>query len=559
MASYSRSSLSSSSDGVSDTRVERSHPDEMPQLDTLISHLVAAKRSLSSINHVWRANEIVTAARSALEESVVVSARTGFLRRGLNNQLRLLYNVRAEVEEVSLRGRTEFSSVLKSLDAADVRLRKTLDLLQETIVHASFRPEGEEPRSLRDFVDEHGVEELHTALKGSIDTTTSAQAELDSSNSAFDEELDSIRQALGHYRAATKLASSRSSPSASVSSSDSNSSIPSALPLPSMLHLLEMHAQEMANLLESLVQHFDICVTAVKHTEGGGAAAQSITGDIPTGVPVGGRAGSNLEDAADADLNAPLGPLSKSDYREMVNVLIKDAAEAEDVVMEIQDRIGDMETALENVLAQRDALLSVYHATTNVFQHLSSLASTRLSGYIAQAHNSTRVWNEQNECINGGLADLSDLHSLYDGFLDAYDGLILEVSRRKHVRQRVEKVLREARHKLNHLYEEDVNSRETFRVEQGDYLPSDIWPGIGHEPMRVEFQRISGGNLKDAVPHGAKQGGSTTDELKAAMQSTSAGDTADNGEAIPDIPRPIVEQAFARLKARAKSTPSPAA
>ena len=68
----------------------------MPQLETLISHLVAAKRSLSSINHVWRANEIVTAARSALEESVVVSARTGFLRRGLNNQLRLLYSVRTE-------------------------------------------------------------------------------------------------------------------------------------------------------------------------------------------------------------------------------------------------------------------------------------------------------------------------------------------------------------------------------------------------------------------------------------------------------------------------------
>lgn len=117
----------------------------MPQLDTLISHLVAAKRSLSSINHVARANEIVTSARSALEESVVVSARTGFLRRGLNNQLRLLYNVRTEVEEISLRGRTEFASVLKSLDAADVRLRKTLDLLRETIVHASFRPEGKNP------------------------------------------------------------------------------------------------------------------------------------------------------------------------------------------------------------------------------------------------------------------------------------------------------------------------------------------------------------------------------------------------------------------------------
>lgn len=547
MASSSQSSSAPSDGDASAKGVDHPQTDQMPQLDTLISHLVAAKRSLSSISHVWRANEIVTAARSALEESVVVSARTGFLRRGLNNQLRLLYNVRTEVEEISLRGRTEFASVLKSLDAADVRLRKTLDLLQETIVHASFRPEGEEAKSLRDFVDERGVEELHAALKSSIDTTAAAQAELDASNAAFDDELGSIKQALGHYRAATKLASSRSSPSASASSSDSNSSLPSPSSLPPMLHSLEMHAQEMANLLESLVEHFDLCVTAVKHTEGGGAAAQSITGDMPTGVTVG--EGLNA-------MSAPLDPLSESDYREMVNVLIKDAAEAEDVVMEIQDRIGDMESVLENVLAQRDVLLSVYHATTNVYEHLSSLASTRLPGYIAQAHNFTRIWNDENDRINSGLADLSDLHSLYDGFLDAYDGLILEVARRKHVRQRVEKVLRDTRQKLDHLYEEDVNARETFRVEQGDYLPSDIWPGLSREPMRVEFRRISGGNLKDAFP-GPEQENTAADEAREGAQSASAGDAAD-GEIIPDIPRPIVEQAFARLKARAKRIPSPA-
>lgn len=323
-----------------------------------------------------------------------------------------------------------------------------------------------------------------------------------------------------------------------------------------MLHSLETHAQEMANLLQSLVQHFDICVTAVKHTEGGGAAAQSITGDMPSGVPVGGRTGSNAEGGMKmGDPSAPLDPLSESDYREMVNVLIKDAAEAEDVVLEIQDRIGDMESVLENILGQRDALLSVYHATTDIFQHLSSLASARLPVYIVQAHSFSRVWNEQNERINSGLADLSDLHSLYDGFLDAYDGLILEVYRRKHVRQRVEKVLREARNKLNHLYEEDVNGRETFRVEQGDYLPSDIWPGIGREPMRVEFQRISGGILKDAVPQDTNQD-DTTPNPKEETETTPAGDTTDGGEAIPEIPRPIVEQAFARLKARAKRTPS---
>ncbi|KAF4157388.1 hypothetical protein CNMCM6069_005607 [Aspergillus lentulus] len=546
----SSESSSASGGGRHDAGQSPSEEQAVPRLDTLISHLVAAKRSLSSINHVWRANEIVTAARAALEECVVVSARTGFLRRGLNNQLRLLYSVRTEVEEISLRGRSEFAAVLKDLDDADTRLRRTLELLRETIVHPVFRPEGEEPKSLHDFVDERGVEELHATLKSSIDRTTAAQAQLDSSNHAFDDELLSIKEALGTYRAAAKLASSRSSSSPS-SSSASNSSLPSMSSMPSMLHSLEMHAQEMANLLESLVRHFDLCVTAVKHTEGGGAAAKSITGDMPVGVPVSGRMGSNIEEDINNNLNAPLDPLSNSEYQEMVNVLFKDAAEAEDVVMEIQDRIGEMESVLENVLAQRDALRSISNATTDIYQHLSSLGSTRLPGYIAEAHNFTQVWHEENDRISGGLADLSDLNSLYDGFLDAYDGLIVEVARRKHVRQRVEKVLRDARHKLDQLYEEDVTARETFRVEKGDYLPSDIWPEIGREPMRIEFRRISGANVQAVNLQSPSEQEAITGEEEAANRVAPV-ESTDGDEIIPDLPRELVEQAFARLKARVK-------
>ncbi|KAL2863422.1 autophagy-related protein 17 [Aspergillus lucknowensis] len=526
-------------------------PPESPPLETLISHLVAAKRSLSSINHVWRANEIVTAARSTLEESVVVSARTRFLRSGLNNQLRLLYNVRAEVEEISLRGRSEFAGALKSLDAADARLRKTIGLLRETIVHASFRPEGEEPKSLHDFVDERGVEELHTSLRSSIDRTNAAQAELESSNSAFDDELQAIKKALGTYRAATKLASSRSSLSSSGSQSGSSSNLPSLSSTPSMVHFLETHAQEMANLLQSLVRHFDLCVTAIKHTEGGGAAAKSITGDMPAGV-ISGRGGSNSEGELNANLNAPLDPVSDSEYQQMVNVIINDAAEAEDVVMEIQDRIGEMETVIENLLTQRESCAAVYNATKDVFAHLSSLASTRLPGYIAQAHAFTGVWNEEHGRIKGGLADLSDLNSLYDGFLEAYDGLIIEVTRRKHVRHRVEKILRETRHKLDALYEEDVNARETFRVEQGDYLPSDIWPGLSREPMRIEFRRISGGPLKGVLQDAPNRSPEPGEGEREGEQHAHSHEimSSNHGEVIPDLPKPLVEQALARLKSR---------
>ncbi|OQE25516.1 hypothetical protein PENSTE_c006G08363 [Penicillium steckii] len=520
-----------------------SEQDALPSLETLVSYLIVAKRGLSSYHYVWRANEIVTEARTALEDSVVVSSRTTFLRRGLNSQLRLLYNIRSEVADISKRGRSEFSDALKNLDAADARLRDTLDLLRETIVHASFRPKEEQPRSLHDFVDERGVEELHTAMKDSIDRTNTARGDLDTSNREFDDELESIRQALHRYRSATKLASSRASVSSS-SPSASESDLQAVSSMPGMLQSLEEHARKMARNLESLANHFDLCVKVLKHTEGGGAAARSITGDMPTDVS--GEGVLKIEEA----LDAPQAPISEKAYRDMLEVIVNDTPVAEDVVIEFQDRINEMETIFEQVMVQRDALISISNASLDVHRHLSNLASTGLPRYIAQAHNFTRVWNEENERINSGLIELSDLHALYEGFLNAYDSLILEVARRSQVRKRVEKVLQDTQHKLSQLHEEDVIAREAFRIEQGDFLPSDIWPGIGRAPMQVEFLRVSGGQLESA--RGNEDGNQTQDaDAGASTKITTTGDTSE-GEIIPALPKDVIEQAFSRVRARTR-------
>ena len=77
-------------------------------LETLVTHLLASKRSLASISTVWRANEIVTSARSALEESVVLSARTGFLRSGISEQVKILRKVRGGIEIVYKDGQRDF-------------------------------------------------------------------------------------------------------------------------------------------------------------------------------------------------------------------------------------------------------------------------------------------------------------------------------------------------------------------------------------------------------------------------------------------------------------------
>jgi autophagy-related protein 17 len=69
---------------------------------------LASKRALASISTVWRANELVTTARTALEESVILSARSGFLRTGISDQVRVLKKVRSGIENVYKEGQQDF-------------------------------------------------------------------------------------------------------------------------------------------------------------------------------------------------------------------------------------------------------------------------------------------------------------------------------------------------------------------------------------------------------------------------------------------------------------------
>jgi len=37
---------------------------------------------------------------------------------------------------------------------------------------------------------------------------------------------------------------------------------------------------------------------------------------------------------------------------------------------------------------------------------------------------------------------------------------------------------------------EDATEREAFRLDQGDFLPSDLWPGLSNPPPRYEVMPI---------------------------------------------------------------------
>lgn len=449
--------------------------------DILVSHLVAAKRSLN-ITHpsVIRASEIVSDARTTLETSVILSARATFLTRSLESQLKILRAVQFEVEDVSHKTQSEFGAVLKNLDAADARLRSTIEDLRSTMVEKGFRPILEQERTLLDFVDEKPVEDLHDTLKECIGEVYRAKREMDEGNAVFEEDLTSINHAL-----ATKTSDSLSSQSDEIS------------PTPqSLLHEIEEFAKEIAESLESLVKHYDLCVTAIRHTEGGGAAIQAIGDDLPESVNV---------DRPDFSVPAQL--MSSEERKEMLTVLDNDALEVEDVVAEIQDRIAEMEIRLNQMNAFRERKEALHDQITRAFSILEALGQ-RLPSYVAQSQSYLSRWYDQQAKIEEGMSNLEALQEVYDNYLFAYDELLVEVARRRAVKNQMEKVVADAEARLQELYDTDSKAREAFKVKKGDYLPSDIWPGLEDPPLKMEFRAAEGESgslpsIKRSVVEGA--------------------------------------------------------
>jgi autophagy-related protein 17 len=141
--------------------------DHVP-VEVLVKHLLHAKQSLSSINLVLRAHELATNARQMHEDSVVLGAQTEFLRRGIQEQTRVLHLVRKMMTRAYDHGRRDFKKLIVELDRANSLLEETMAALRNTVVDPFLRPPGEEPKCLMDFVDEKTVEGMHNALKESI-------------------------------------------------------------------------------------------------------------------------------------------------------------------------------------------------------------------------------------------------------------------------------------------------------------------------------------------------------------------------------------------------------
>ncbi|KAI1634779.1 kinase activator [Biscogniauxia mediterranea] len=433
---------------------------DLVPVETLVQHLLNAKRSLSSMRLVLRANELVHAARQAYEESIILSAQSQFLRRGIAEQMQLLMRVRWSLQRTYDRGRREFRQIIKTLDATDGRLQGTMDILRGRMVESSFRPAGEERRSLLDFVDELQVDTMRNALKENIQILQATHESFSDDLARFDDDVHTLQKTLTSAPLPT---------SPSASSADQS--------LPHLLSSMMANSHAMAELLASLTKHFDLCVTAVRTTEGGAAlarikaaeATQSQSGDDVSISGVISEQESHVPDFVE--------PMSPEDRAQMLEVVVQDSSEVEDVVQELNERLQSMEAEFGKLDDQTNRIKMAYLGTLEAFRVLEDIGS-RLQSYIAAETEFRDRWVEEHQTIQDKMGEMEDLRVFYENYASSYDGLILEVDRRKALEERVLSIWKKARESVDKIIETDRKERELFRHEVAEYLPTDLWPGM---------------------------------------------------------------------------------
>ena len=466
-------SLSSSSSQSSLQRPSNIAINPSNALGTLLPHLVASKRSLSTIEHVYRANDICTSTRNALEKCAITTARSAFLRNSLTSQLHVLQNVQYQTSRTAHVAKAEYDEVVRGLDEAERRLRETLRGLKETMVEAQLRPEGEQRRCLLDFVDESGVEGLIEDIRSDSKESGTNLERFETGGKCFQNDLQRISGMLDQQRSVEN--------SHSLDTQDGEGSR-----LPEILADLEERAKDMAMNLESLVSHFDLCVRAIKHTEGGGDAAVKIAGDLPKGVDVAQDVGETLPESLNDEQRA-----------DMMRVLEEDAGQVEEVVMEIKGSIVEMEGMHQRVEAYVEQLSSEHESLIGAFDLLEDIGKA-LPRQITRNQAFLIKWNGERSRVSDRLEEVENAKGFYDGFLRAYDNLIIEIGRRKSVEGKIDRVIQDTMSKLKRLYEDDMDEREAFKQEQGEFLPIDIWPGLLNAPTRFNIRPVDG--IIDTVP-----------------------------------------------------------
>lgn len=168
--------------------------------------------------------------------------------------------------------------------------------------------------------------------------------------------------------------------------------------------------------------------------------------------------------------------LPSEDREELFEIVSRDDGELTSIMSELQEAVCEVDSlTLEtnDLLRKKEdekqklksAMLKIstefekHEEYISVFQGISDLIQTFKTSCKQDMHQ------------------VKELCQFYSKFKQSYQNLLKEVERRQDVALRMTEVLRSCEKQLQELNLTDIKERQLFLLNNGDYLPENIWPG----------------------------------------------------------------------------------
>ncbi|KAF8348852.1 autophagy-related protein 17 [Amanita rubescens] len=294
-------------------------------------------------------------------------------------------------------------------------------------------------KTLRDFVDDRAIED---ALE-TMDTDRTALDELLGQTDEYPETLKGTVEAI------------RNSIPPDVFSSTDNAG-PVSVIQPCLSAQDAMKAS-MAIRLEDLARHYDQMANALRETERG----------------------------LDTDI------FSEEDITEMN----RDTEELPAIIGELEESMAIIELNHNKLQTFLNSLKKSLEDLSGVLDDLDEFAEIMTEMLYTQETVETKC----DEGLNGlhqHLVVLEQLHDRYVSYQTAYNKLVLEMARRRHYCEAVERIVRGMAKQLEEMTMDESRVRGLFNSEYGGHLPEDICLYIENTPTKWQVIPWEGDKLE---------------------------------------------------------------
>ncbi|CAG8461731.1 665_t:CDS:10 [Ambispora leptoticha] len=177
-----------------------------------------------------------------------------------------------------------------------------------------------------------------------------------------------------------------------------------------------------------------------------------------------------------------------------ISVLVKDTDEIPNIVEELNEALMIIESTSEEVRVRSRIYDASLEEATKIFHELENFSSN-MEDIVGEIKAIEADFEKRKGMVERLIEESWNLIGWYEEFLKSYDYMLLEIDRRNEVREMHEKLAEEYLSKLENLYIEEAQNRDTFFQKHGRYLPIDLCPPLTEPPIRFEIIQHEGTRL----------------------------------------------------------------